>query len=71
VEAGFIYHVTQRGVNRQDVFFSRGDRSTYLTLAADNAADCEVRILAWCLMSNHVHWVIQAGRKNSLGTVKK
>jgi putative transposase len=66
VEEKLVYHVTQRGINHESVFFSRGDRRTYLTLAAANVADCEVRIFAWCLMSNHVHWVLEAGRKNSL-----
>jgi putative transposase len=66
VESELVYHVTQRGVNRQDVFFSHADRTTYLALAEANTADCQVRVFAWCLMSNHVHWVLEAGRANSL-----
>lgn len=66
VEPGLAYHVTQRGVNRQSVFFSHVDRLTYLALASSNAADCNVRIFAWCLMTNHVHLVLEAGRENSL-----
>ena len=68
VQSGLTYHVTQRGVDRKDVFFSHGDRTTYLALAALTAADCQIRILAWCLMTNHVHWVIEAGEKHSLAT---
>ena len=60
------YHVTQRGTDRKAVFFSAGDYRTYLSLAAENVADCQVRIYAWCLMPNHVHWVLQAGQTNSL-----
>ena len=43
------------GVDRRDVFFSRADRLTYLSLAQLNVKDCEVRILAWCLMTNHAN----------------
>ena len=49
------HHVTQRGVDRKDVFFSRTDRLTYLSLAKANAQRCQVRVYAWCLMTNHVH----------------
>ena len=69
VEAGLPYHVTQRGVDRQNVFFSTADRMTYLALASANVTDCEVRILAWCLMTNHVHFVIEAGRRDSLSVL--
>jgi len=54
---GVAYHITQRGSNRQPVFFSTGDREHYLALLADNLPDCHVRILAYCLMTNHIHLV--------------
>lgn len=66
IEPEVAHHVTQRGVDRQDVFFSSGDRSTYLKLIEDNQASCGVRVLAWCLMSNHVHWVVVPEREDSL-----
>jgi putative transposase len=31
-----------------------------------NLEDCNVRILAFCLMSNHVHWIIVPGTEDSL-----
>ena len=57
VEPGLAYHVTQRGSNRQKVFFSVGDRKMYLSLLRQQAAEAEVRVLAYALMSNHVHLV--------------
>src|ERR1035438_7078335 len=44
---GETYHITQRGTNRQRVFFKNADRSTYLRLMAHNLADARVRVLAW------------------------
>jgi putative transposase len=51
---GIPYHVTQRGTNGQTVFYSVADRKTYLDLLRVNLGDCNVRIPAFCLMSNHV-----------------
>ena len=55
---GVAHHLTQRGVNRQDVFFSDTNREVYLRLAAWCLSEFRVRPLAYCLMTNHVHWVV-------------
>jgi REP element-mobilizing transposase RayT len=36
---GLLYHVTQRGTNRQKVFFSIADRKNYLALMARHQKD--------------------------------
>ena len=63
------YHVTQRGTNRQTVFFSAGDRRIYLSLFAAHQHDAGVRVLAYCLMSNHVHFVVVPERADSLAVL--
>jgi putative transposase len=66
---GIAYHVTQRGVACCDVFFSQADRASYLRLAAEQRQEAGVRVLAWCLMSNHVHWVVVPERADSLAVL--
>ena len=66
VPEGVAHHVTQRGVDRQDVFFDAADRQVYLSVLEDNLADAGVEVLAYCLMSNHVHWVMVPERPDSL-----
>jgi putative transposase len=56
--AGIPYHVTQRGNYRQDVFFSDEDRATYLGFVVRAAENYHLDLHGWCLMSNHVHWVV-------------
>jgi putative transposase len=51
-------HITQRGNNRQDVFNSTDDRKLYLKLLNDEATRHNVRVLGWCLMTNHVHLIL-------------
>ena len=57
VAVGAPHHVTQRGNNRQQVFFSDLDRRFYLTLLRHHAECQGLRVLGWCLMTNHVYVV--------------
>ena len=66
---GIAFHVTQRGVNRGDVFFSQADRLTYLRLVSEQRQEAGVRVLAWCLMTNHVHFVVVPEREDSLAVM--
>src|SRR5262249_52727427 len=59
-------HITQRGVDRREVFSTDQDRHTYLRLIQENLNDAAVRVLGYCLMSNHVHLVAVPAREDSL-----
>ena len=52
---GLPHHITQRGNNRQDVFFIDDDRATYLRLLGEESAKHGLAINGYCLMTNHVH----------------
>jgi putative transposase len=52
------YHVTQRGNRREDVFFSDRDRRVYLDLLRRYAEQHAMGVVAYCLMTNHVHLVV-------------
>ena len=51
------HHITQRGNNRQDVFFTAADYCAYLDILCEQGEFCGLRILAYCLMTNHVHLI--------------
>ena len=63
---GVAHHVTQRGTGRQVVFYTRRDRSVYLRLLKANSERAGVRILAYCLMPNHIHLVAVPEEEGSL-----
>jgi putative transposase len=63
------HHVTQRGNGRQDVFFTDCDREVYLDTFFDYAARYSLRVWGYCLMSNHVHFVVVPEREHSLARV--
>ena len=51
------HHITQRGNRREQVFFTDEDRQAYLGWLKEYAEKHAVDILAYCLMSNHIHLV--------------
>jgi len=51
------HHVTQRGNNRQDVFFVPDDYALYLDILREQATWHGLVVHACCLMTNHVHVV--------------
>jgi putative transposase len=51
IAVGCAHHVTQRGNNRQDVFFVDDDRRVYLELLQEQAQKYGLEVLAYCLMT--------------------
>ena len=58
---GAFAHVTLRGNHRQDIFFSAADRELFNQLVGEVIECCGARLHAYCLMTNHVHLLIQVG----------
>ncbi len=52
------HHVTQRGNNCQDVFFSDDDRQRYLMILTKQCEEYSVSLQGYCLMTNHVHLIL-------------
>ncbi len=65
VAVGVPHHLTQRGNNRQPTFFHDDDRLNYCRLLALQCAREGVRLLGYCLMTNHVHFVAIPERPDS------
>ncbi len=65
------HHITQRGNRREKVFFTNADRQAYLTWLQEYAGKHGVDILAYCLMTNHVHLVAVPATEDGLQNVFK
>jgi len=66
VADGVPHHITQRGNNRQEVFLLDEDRRFYLESLRLQARRHGVRLLGYCLMTNHVHLVAVPERLDGL-----
>jgi len=61
---GAIYHVTIRGNARQKIFNDDHDRERFLQRLADSVETYGERLYLFCLMSNHVHLVVETPSAN-------
>jgi len=55
---GVPHHVTQRGNRREPIFFEAGDEAVYLDLMSRQLRRYDVACWAYCLMPNHVHFIL-------------
>ena len=60
------HHVTQRGNYQQIVFQDKVDRDHYLSWIKEYSEKCGLKIWAYCLMDNHVHFVVVPLKSDSL-----
>ncbi|WP_290648996.1 transposase [Aquisalimonas sp.] len=61
VLAHVAHHVVQRGHNRQVVFAGEDDYRRYLEDIQEFSSAFDVRVYAYCLMTNHVHLLLGPG----------
>lgn len=61
----YVYHITHRGNNKQKLFFSEHDFRSYLYFFEETKNKYEMKILAYCVMQNHVHYIAIANKENS------
>jgi putative transposase len=56
---GAVHHVFARGNRKQKIFVCDEDRRLYLDLLAQVVRRTRWRCLAYCLMANHVHLLVE------------
>ncbi|MFQ5900500.1 MAG: transposase [Thermodesulfobacteriota bacterium] len=60
------HHITQRGNNRETVFFEDEDKEFYLKTLSRYSKQCGLDIWSYCLMTNHVHILLVPRKEGSL-----
>lgn len=66
-----IHHVMLRGVNRDAIFLEEADYERFLHVLALVKAASGCRVLAYCLMTNHVHLVVRVTTEPVGSVVKR
>ena len=69
-ESGY-YHVVPKALGGQIVFEDDADRTEYLELLRQTKDETGLRLHAYCLMSNHVHLIVEDPNANGLGCAMK
>jgi REP element-mobilizing transposase RayT len=63
-EAGAIHHVYARGVAKREIFRDDADRQYYLLLLDWVVQRTGWLVLAYCLMDNHIHLLVETPEPN-------
>jgi len=59
-----IYHVMVRGIDRQLIFRCPSDFMKYRSVVKECKLLCGFELYAYCLMPNHVHFLIREGKED-------
>jgi putative transposase len=66
---GARYHVSARA-NRQDLIFSEDEtKDLFLSVVRKAKSRFDFRIENFCIMGNHIHFIIRPGRGESLSSI--
>lgn len=57
-KTGKYLHIVVRGIGKQILFEDDADRNKYLFLLKKYSEETGISILAYCLMENHVHMLV-------------
>ena len=64
-----IYHVINRGNNREIIFAEDEDYQHYLNTIQRYKKKYHFKLYAYCLMTNHVHLLIQVSKEGSISKI--
>ncbi len=64
-----IYHIMQRGNNRQMIFTKNADCKRFLSLVKKYKAKYPFELYNYCLMKNHFHLLVKIHKKESLAKI--
>lgn len=60
ISSSGVYHVMLRSVNQQIIFEEDADYQKFLYILSDSKEKYDVDIYAYCLMNNHIHFLLGA-----------
>ena len=61
---GAWYHVMNRGRRREDIFSRKEDYVAFIEILKETVSAWNIKIVAYCLMSNHYHLLVQTPEGN-------
>ena len=68
---GFPYHIVQRGNNREACFIEPENYQYYIELWKCMGEHYGVAVHAYCLMTNHIHFLVTPQYETSISTTCK
>jgi len=66
-----LYHVINRGVEKRLIFLDDPDRRRFLSLVDEQKAAFDFDVVAYCLMPNHYHLLLETRFENLSFALKR
>lgn len=70
VSCSGIYHIMIRGINREKIFKTDGDKRKYIQIMIQIKKKKSYELYAYCLMDNHAHFLIKEN-ESSISSIMK
>lgn len=66
-KTGF-FHIMIQGINKEYIFDKEEDKAKFLFLMNKYYKECQIKIIAYCIMDNHAHFIIYSEEINEIST---
>lgn len=66
LEGKKLFHVMVQGINKEKIFFEEREKYEYIKLMNKYKEEYELNVLAYCMMNNHAHMLIEVKNINKL-----
>lgn len=70
-QTGVYCHVFNRGINRDQIFFSSSGYTLFISFLRKYQASQPVTLLAYCLMPNHFHLIVRQNQPYAIAAYMK
>ena len=68
---GSYYHIYNRGAGRQPIVREERNYHQIVRLLGTVSAECNVSVIAYCLLPNHYHWLLRQDGETAVGDVPR
>lgn len=58
-----FYHIVSRGLDRENIFGEKREKTRFLNLLQENLEEYNVKVYAYCVMSNHFHLLVKVEKE--------
>ena len=68
---GKFYHVMTQGINKEKIFYSDKHKKIYIKLIFDYAKKENIKIVTYCIMTNHAHLLLNIKNTSDMSEFMK
>ena len=69
IDKASFFHVIVQGINKENIFLEERNKNQYLKLMNKLCKKYNIKILAYCIMDNHAHFLLNSDKIQDLSKV--